>query len=339
MLEREIPGFLEGGLVPANINFSPMTLDNFNLKAVISTNAIVISVVDRHGSDPSPTLPARVAMRHPTVTTGTYNLRLITAALSLTISDGSTLGATASETIRIYVWLIDSDAGGAMKLVASRQALSDWSALATTVAEGGAGAADDNETLYSDAAYSAKPIRLVGILEATSGVTPGNWSTVDLVSVWVPGMRKTGDIVDKQTTEDGTSYSTATTTPAQDTSIPLSTEGAAIKTISYTATNAINRIYLEAQYHVGGSGTNAIIVFVCKDSGNATKTTAAGSNGANGSATLVLSHTELAGSIVNVDWKFRFGTSSGTAYINRTGTDDLFGTTLVTTYIITEVYV
>lgn len=159
-------------------------ISNLTLTASVASNALTVAVKNKAGSDPSAASPVRVGFRNNTAATGTYLQRSLAAALSQVISSGSTLGHASGVTHYIYVYLIDSDGAGALKLGLSSSLLDDGS-LQTTVAEGGAGAADSAASLYSDAVYSNKPVRLIGRLKSNQ-TTAGTWASAPTEISLVP---------------------------------------------------------------------------------------------------------------------------------------------------------
>lgn len=190
---------------------SPMTINNLGLACSVGSNALTIALKGKDGNDPSAGNKVSVALRNPTLTNGTYNVRDITSALSLVISSGSTLGHTSSKYGEIFVYLIDSDGSGTMKLGVS-SILLDESTLHTSVAEGGAGGADSKTTLYSDAAYSGKPIRLIARLlskQSSVGVWAAVPENINLASelslynrrkVYVEGVGNDADVITTEVT-------------------------------------------------------------------------------------------------------------------------------------------
>ncbi len=95
-------------------------------------------------------------------------LALTVAALSLVISSGSTLGTVSGAAHRLYVGIAND--GGTLRLflynplvAASLDllALADGQVYSST-AEGGAGAADSAQVLYSETAFTSKAIRKLG---------------------------------------------------------------------------------------------------------------------------------------------------------------------------------
>lgn len=107
---------------------------NLTLAQSIASSALTISIKDYLGNTPTAISAARVALRHPTLTTGTYNRRDVTGALSLTINSGTKLDFVAATAKNLYFYLVDSNGSGTMKLAASTSRF-DTTVLQSTVAE------------------------------------------------------------------------------------------------------------------------------------------------------------------------------------------------------------
>jgi len=113
---------------------------------------------------------------------GSYTILSTTAALSLTITQGSTLGHTSGAAHFLFIYLVNNS--GAAKLAVSSKLLDEGS-LHTTVAEGGAGGADTYSILYSDAIYSNIAIRLIGRIQSNQTVA-GDWDDALIEQSLVP---------------------------------------------------------------------------------------------------------------------------------------------------------
>src|SRR6266545_2428376 len=96
----------------------PGAIQNLSLAFSVAASALTCNVKTRAGAAPSAIDPASVAMRNATLATGDFNVRNITAALSLIISSGSTLGHTNSVQGPIYWYLIEGTVG-VLELAAS----------------------------------------------------------------------------------------------------------------------------------------------------------------------------------------------------------------------------
>jgi len=198
----------------------PADITNLGISAAIPASDLVISLRGSDGNDPSGSNVVYAAMRDGASAVGTTNRRSISSALSLTITAGSSLGFNVSDSyVEIWVYLVDSDGAGTMKLAVSATRFDDGS-LQTTVAEGEAGGADSATVLYSDAAYTSKPIRVIGRVKAE--VMSGTWTIVDEVSL-VPYNKK--EVVTNVSSADHTATKNddfiAVTTGASDRTITL----------------------------------------------------------------------------------------------------------------------
>lgn len=121
--------------------------------------------------------PTSLDFRSSTLGSGTVNTRTVTSAISLVISNGSTLGTVNATMARIALLAIDN--AGTVELAAVNIAGGnnlDETTLISTTAEGGAGAADSANVIYSTTARTNVPFRVVGYIESTQA-TAGTWAT------------------------------------------------------------------------------------------------------------------------------------------------------------------
>lgn len=149
-------------------------LNNIGLATSVGSNALTIALKTSAGNDPSSTAPVFVAFRNATLTTGQFSIVSITGALSLVISSGSTLGQRSAIASRIYIYLINN--AGTAELAASRSLIPEETGVVSTTAEGGAGAADSANVMYSTTARSNVAFRLIGTLDNTQA-TAGTWAS------------------------------------------------------------------------------------------------------------------------------------------------------------------
>jgi len=121
--------------------------------------------------------PTTLDFRSATLSSGTVVSRLVASAISVTVSSGSTLGTVSATQSRIVVLAIDN--AGTVELavvnIAGGNDLTETGLISTT-AEGGAGAADSNNVIYSNVARSNVAYRVVGYVESTQA-TAGTWAT------------------------------------------------------------------------------------------------------------------------------------------------------------------
>jgi hypothetical protein len=149
---------------------SSSEVSNLSIVTSVGSSALTIAVKTQSGSDASGGDPINVGIRG---STGGYNQRTITAALSLVVSSGSTLGQASASTARLFIYLIDN--AGTLELAVSQTLYPDNKTISTT-AEGGAGAADSGTVIYSTTARSSVNFRLIGTLQNTQ-TTAGTWAS------------------------------------------------------------------------------------------------------------------------------------------------------------------
>lgn len=168
----------------ANILSSPYTIQNLSFTASVGSKALTVALKGVDGNAPSASNPINIAFRSATATSSALVNRTVTAATSVVLSSGSTLGFTSAQTAKIYVWAIDY--GGTVELALSRRV--KWSAteLVSTTAEGGAGAADSGATLYSTTARTNVACRLLGNITIQTGATAGEWDNAPTVLAVCP---------------------------------------------------------------------------------------------------------------------------------------------------------
>jgi hypothetical protein len=121
--------------------------------------------------------PTMLDFRSATIGSGTVNTRTVAASISVVVSSGSTLGTISAAPNRLAVIAIDN--AGTVELAVINTVGSgnlDETTLITTVAEGGAGAADSASVFYSTTARTSVPFRVVGYIESTQA-TAGTWAT------------------------------------------------------------------------------------------------------------------------------------------------------------------
>lgn len=152
--------------------------DNWNLGLAcsVAASALTIALKQSDGStDPSTGAAAvKIGFRSSTITSGAYNQRSVTGALSLVVSSGSTLGNRPN--VASYLWVYALDNAGTVELAVS-STLYDSGSVVSTTAEGGAGAADSSTVIYSTTARTNVPIRVIARLTSTQ-TTAGTWAAV-----------------------------------------------------------------------------------------------------------------------------------------------------------------
>lgn len=147
---------------------------NVGLAFAVASNALTISLKGTDGNDPSATNPVVIPFRSATAATGTHSVVNVAAAMTVTISSGSTVGSTGAVAQDIFVYALNN--AGTVELAFSATDFTD-SFIASTTAEGGAGAADSATVLYSTTARSNVSISKIGRFTHTQA-TAGLWAAV-----------------------------------------------------------------------------------------------------------------------------------------------------------------
>jgi len=231
-------------------------IGNLTLATSRSSNAETISIKTMAGTDPSSSDPVYLAFEDGA---GGFSVVSITSALSLTISSGSTLGATSGEPFRIWVVLFN-DAGtfrlGAIKCYTGTGIVGlEDNGVASSTAEGGAGAADSAGVFYTGTAVTSKPYRILGRLDYTL-TTAGTWVTAPTIKLFSQGSKLPGDVVQRAHNPYSAVATGATTIPIDDT-IPQKTEGDQyMVTPALVPTAAANLLAVKAEATFGSSATN-----------------------------------------------------------------------------------
>lgn len=167
---------------------SSYDLNNLGLATSVASNELTISLKDKSGSNPSGGSPVKIGFRDTTITNGTFVSRSVTSSLSLVITSGSTLGHQDAVDRYIYVYALDN--AGTVALGVSSAHFEDGS-LVTTVAEGGAGGADSNSSMYSASVLSGVACRLIGLLvsnQTTAGTWAANMTSIQIVPFDLPAI-------------------------------------------------------------------------------------------------------------------------------------------------------
>ncbi len=196
-------------VAPASAN-SSMLIQNVGLTATVAANALTIALKQSDAStDPTSGNPCIFGFRNSTTATGSYSLINATAATSLVISSGSTMGQVNGAAGYIYVYVLNN--AGTVELAASGTLYDDGSVV-TTVAEGGAGAADSRFSVYSTTQRTGVAIRCIGRVLATEA-TAGTWASAVTEISPVPFFTGRQTVVGTAQTSNGALTSTTFVAP------------------------------------------------------------------------------------------------------------------------------
>ena len=315
---------LNGGV---SSSFAHLT-ENLEISTSRAAGAETIALKTAAGTDASASDKIRIGFRDATAGTGAYSVLDITAATSLVISSGSTLGATSATAFRL--WLVGFNDAGTFRLGVIKCALTDGvyglqdGVLASSTAEGGAGAADSAGVFYTGTAVTTKAMRVLGYLEYTL-TTAGTWDAApSIINIYSHGDRLPGETVQVRRNQTGAVATGATAIPNDDT-IPQNTEGVEFMTQAITPRSAINILEV---HHIGlysQSTTETIIAALFQDS--TANALAATSSSQSGNYQLVsnLNHSMVAGTTSTTTFKIRAGAGSATTTFNGSSGARKFG--------------
>jgi hypothetical protein len=246
---------------------SSRLLDNVGLSVAMASNAVTITLTGANGSALSTSNRARIGFRSSTAASGNSSVVSVTSPVSLTISAGSTLGTENGVASRIWIAAINN--GGTVELAAfnarsgTNVAAIDEGTLISTTAEGGAGGADSAQTWYSAAARTNVPFTILGYFESTQA-TAGTWASAPSAVVVNPRF-VAGQKIQAAMSQVTGLVSVTAAFPLDDT-IPQSTEGTQITTLSITPRSSANVLYIAAQAGGGSSGAGLAALGLFKDS-------------------------------------------------------------------------
>lgn len=158
----------------------PGQLLNGKVTFAVGSSALTIAIKTLAGNDPSASDPVWAMINSSTLTTSERSVLPITAATSLVISSGSTLGHASAIAQHIFGYLLD--ATGVVELAVSN-CPPDYPGLfgnvrrVSTTAEGGAGAADSPALAYSTTARTNVAWAALFMAKSTQA-TAGTWAAV-----------------------------------------------------------------------------------------------------------------------------------------------------------------
>lgn len=155
---------------------SLLGVDQPALTFSVGSSALTIALKTPAGADGAAAAPVTMAFRSATLTSGAVVVRKLTAAASLVVSSGSTLGTTSGADAWLYIYAMDNS--GTIELAISGTYHGDHF-IGSSSAEGGAGAADSDATIYSTTARSSVAMRLLAAVRSNQ-TTAGTWAAVPL---------------------------------------------------------------------------------------------------------------------------------------------------------------
>jgi len=303
----------------------------------VSGNALTIPITGLDGNVHSASNAGYVNFRSATVGSGAIAQLPITAATSIVISSGSTLGATNN--VAFKGWLVAFNDAGTLRLgvincttlvsgVLTQYPLAAFG-IASSTAEGGAGAADSAQTFYTGTAVTSKAYTVLGWFSyesglaavGTYGAAPTRTQTFD-ASVPLPGR-----VVNVERNQISSFVTGGTTTPVDDT-IPQIGEGNQILTQPITPSSAANLLMIDFL----GWGTNStaaaenITTALHQDAvSNALAARLVTTAAINYGVSLTVSHLMIAATTSSTTFRVRVGSGGATINVNGIAGARLFG--------------
>ena len=149
---------------------------NLGITATVAANALTIAIKGFDGNDPSAGNPVYIPFRSVTAGSGDVDVLVLTAATSVVVSSGSTLGATSAVASTLIV--VGFNDGGTFRLgvINPASGIQIIDGIASSTAEGGAGAADSAGVFYTGTAVTSKAYTVLGFVTSTQA-TAGTWAT------------------------------------------------------------------------------------------------------------------------------------------------------------------
>jgi hypothetical protein len=320
------PSGSTSGIGATAIGMSGLTLGlaNGKLVASVTSNAATVAVKTAAGNDPSAADPVFVAFRNVSLAVGSYIIRCITAALSVTLPNGATAGFVSLRPGRLWGALIDVG-DGTVKIglqncstASAIFGLPEYGLVTTVLNDTGA---DSAGVMYADAVVTGRPFRIAGFFDWNSGLaTAGAWSAgPDIIQMFGPGIKKPGDTVQVSLSIDAAFGQSASGygIPFDDT-IPQSSEGFQIFSTSITPSSKCNLIENFVEMNAGCNGGNIMIQTLFQDSG-ADAIAVATTYLSNAMASFQLYDLRQPGTVSSTAYKVRLGAVSTTGSIFKNG--------------------
>lgn len=158
--------------------------DRYGVAHSVAASALTLALKNSLGNDPSDTGLVRLHFPSSTASSGTPQSREVTAALSVTVPSGATLGHNSA--LKQYIYLYAIDNAGTVELAVSFKYFGQRGIASTTAL---AATSDTGTTMYSTTARTSIPFVCLAyceITEATAGAWDTEPSTVHLAPFTLP---------------------------------------------------------------------------------------------------------------------------------------------------------
>ena len=188
--------------------------------------------------------PCALDFRSSTASSGATTTRNVTAAISMTVSNGSTLGTSSGALSRFAVLAIDNAGTVELAVVnANTYKILDERVLISTTAEGGTGTADSGTVIYSTTARTSVPFRIVGYVESTQA-TAGAYASSPSNIAGAGGSISAGTVIQVVSTTKNDIFSSSSTSFTDITGLSVS--------ITPTSLSSKILVLVSSNYGTGG---------------------------------------------------------------------------------------
>jgi hypothetical protein len=153
--------------------FSPNLIHNLSIAASVNVSTLTLTVAFKTagGNDASASDPIVLCFRNATATTGSYSYVALTAAASIVVPSGTSIGT--ANAVASYLYLFAVNNGGAIVPgVSLSDSFDEGQLYSSTAVSGGT----SSTTLYTTAALITKAIRYVGRIRISEAAA-GTWAS------------------------------------------------------------------------------------------------------------------------------------------------------------------
>jgi hypothetical protein len=236
---------LTSGTTTASWSFSFEGSSNIPYKQIPTITATVATNILTLGLN-----PCALDFRSSTASSGATTTRNVTAPISMTVSNGSTLGTSSGALSRFAVLAIDNAGTVELAVVnANTYGLLDERVLISTTAEGGTGTADSGTVIYSTTARTSVPFRVVGYVESTQA-TAGAYASSPSNIAGASSSISTGTVLQVVSTTKNDIFSSSSTSFTDITGL----------SVSITPTSASSKILVLVSSNYGTGGGSQLFM-------------------------------------------------------------------------------
>ncbi len=227
---------------------------NMGLSASAAGSNLTINLTTAAGATPTATNPVLIPMRSTSASSGVSLWNVVTAALSIVIPSGATLGTSNSVPFRIWIFAAQNNGVTELAVATCSNATqifpcSSWEytrVTTTTIT----GLATSGGTPYTTTGLGTDSVRIIGFCDFASGLaTVGSWaSSCTTIQPFGPGIKRPGEVVQAVSVNTTTQGTTSSATIAA-----LSTS----PSLAITPTASMNLIKATTIGSLGNGGTGA----------------------------------------------------------------------------------